>query len=286
MRFVLPIAVLGLWVSCSAAEEPIVTPKDGSLCLAWSRCRVRLDHFHFDTFVAHGDGKEEENSLDEETIAFVLQPDGTVGGLRMFGQELRRSLRASADKLQEDLLARREPIQARLKKLEAEREQLEAQLKQLEAQARRALRSLEQRRVEILRQEETRPGRGDSRAPAGGDKLDRILEKLEQLERGLDRLERGGGSSREEAGWLRGPGRMGRRPEPAPGPRRSAKTRPPLRVGFEGGGPPGRCFKQRFPEPISSVRTATILVGQGNFHGRTAKRRDHSLRATRKPRLR
>jgi CubicO group peptidase (beta-lactamase class C family) len=74
-----------------AYGKVIVTSKDGSLGLAWSRCRARLDHFHFDTFVAHGDGKEEENPLDEETIAFVLQPDGTVGGLRLFGQELGRA---------------------------------------------------------------------------------------------------------------------------------------------------------------------------------------------------
>jgi hypothetical protein len=98
-------------------------------------------------------------------------------------------LKASMDKLRADYLIRRDQLQVRLKKLEAEREKIHAELQELEARAQRDMDTLRQKQAEMARQQEIRPDQRKAPQQVGGDKLDRILEKLEQLERRLERLE-------------------------------------------------------------------------------------------------
>jgi CubicO group peptidase (beta-lactamase class C family) len=67
-----------------------VSLRDGALVLEWGRSKIKLEHFHYDTFVARQEKPEGRDPLDEQTAAFVLGPDGEVGTLRLLGQEFRR----------------------------------------------------------------------------------------------------------------------------------------------------------------------------------------------------
>jgi CubicO group peptidase (beta-lactamase class C family) len=64
--------------------------KDGALVLEWGRSKIKLEHFHYDTFVARQERPEGRDPLDNQTVSFVLRPDGEVGTLRLLGQEFRR----------------------------------------------------------------------------------------------------------------------------------------------------------------------------------------------------
>ncbi len=71
-------------------EEPAygivkITVEDGSLCLSWSSWKVKLQHYHFDTFEIKAAGE-----FAEELANFVLETDGSVGSLRFLGREFNR----------------------------------------------------------------------------------------------------------------------------------------------------------------------------------------------------
>jgi RNA polymerase sigma factor (sigma-70 family) len=105
------------------------------------------------------------------------------------------SLRDAIQKLdaeQKDLQAQREKLEAQQRALLAQREKLQAELITLKQEYQRQFEDLADMKVKITRQQEVnRQARKEARKPAGGDKLDQILEGLERLEKRLDRLERG-----------------------------------------------------------------------------------------------
>jgi CubicO group peptidase (beta-lactamase class C family) len=74
-----------------AYGEARVSLRDGALWLEWGRSKIKLEHFHYDTFVARQAQPEGRDALDNQTAAFVLRPDGEVGTLRLLGQEFRRA---------------------------------------------------------------------------------------------------------------------------------------------------------------------------------------------------
>jgi CubicO group peptidase (beta-lactamase class C family) len=75
----------------AAYGEAKVALRDGALFLEWGRSKIKLEHFHFDTFVARQGVPEGRDALDNQTAAFVLRPDGEVGTLRLLGQEFKRT---------------------------------------------------------------------------------------------------------------------------------------------------------------------------------------------------
>jgi len=81
----------------------------------------------------------------------------------------------------------------RLKVLQAQRQQLEADQKQLGDEMKKRVGQIDEMIVRIKQQQTAnRPNSRAVHKPAGGDKLDQILQHLERLEKRLDRLERGG----------------------------------------------------------------------------------------------
>jgi CubicO group peptidase (beta-lactamase class C family) len=62
-----------------------VVVKDGELRLSWSAWTAAMKHYHYDTFELKGPGR-----LGEELAVFVLKADGSVGSLRLLGQEFKR----------------------------------------------------------------------------------------------------------------------------------------------------------------------------------------------------
>jgi CubicO group peptidase (beta-lactamase class C family) len=75
----------------AAYGEAKVSLRDGALFLEWGRSKIKLEHFHFDTFVARQETPEGRDALDNQTAAFVLRLDGEVGTLRLLGQEFKRA---------------------------------------------------------------------------------------------------------------------------------------------------------------------------------------------------
>jgi CubicO group peptidase (beta-lactamase class C family) len=75
----------------AAYGEAKVSLRDGSLFLEWGLSKTKLEHFHYDTFVARQETPEGRDALDNMTAAFVLRPDGEVGTLRLLGQEFKRA---------------------------------------------------------------------------------------------------------------------------------------------------------------------------------------------------
>ncbi len=67
-----------------------VSLRDGALSLEWGRSKIKLEHFHYDTFVAREGRPEGRDALDGQTAEFVLRPDGEVGRLLLVGREFRR----------------------------------------------------------------------------------------------------------------------------------------------------------------------------------------------------
>jgi CubicO group peptidase (beta-lactamase class C family) len=74
-----------------AYGEAKVSLRDGALFLEWGRSKIKLEHFHFDTFVAREGTPDGRDALDDQTATFVLRPDGEVGTLRLIGQEFKRT---------------------------------------------------------------------------------------------------------------------------------------------------------------------------------------------------
>ena len=74
----------------STYEDPAygtatIALKDGELRLTWSTWAATLKHYHYDTFELKGPG-----ALGDELAVFVLKADGSVGSLRLLGQEFKR----------------------------------------------------------------------------------------------------------------------------------------------------------------------------------------------------
>jgi CubicO group peptidase (beta-lactamase class C family) len=75
-----------------AAYGPaMVSLKDGTLFLEWGRSKLRLAHFHYDTFILRPVNAAEHQPLDHEPAVFVLRADGVVDTLNLFGREFKRS---------------------------------------------------------------------------------------------------------------------------------------------------------------------------------------------------
>jgi CubicO group peptidase (beta-lactamase class C family) len=69
----------------AAYGKATVLLKDGDLRLSWSAWTATMKHFHHDTFELMGPGR-----LGDELVVFVLKADGSVGSLRLLGQEFKR----------------------------------------------------------------------------------------------------------------------------------------------------------------------------------------------------
>ncbi|HKB41699.1 MAG TPA: serine hydrolase, partial [Gemmataceae bacterium] len=67
-----------------------VSLEGDALLLAWSSWRLKLEHFHYDTFATPPPGR-----LGNQPATFTLGPDGTPSRLRFLGQEFRRTKRAA-----------------------------------------------------------------------------------------------------------------------------------------------------------------------------------------------
>jgi CubicO group peptidase (beta-lactamase class C family) len=74
-----------------AYGKATVTLRDGTLFLEWGKSKIKLEHFHYDTFVAREGVPEGRDALDNQTAAFTLRPDGEVGTLRLLGQDFKRA---------------------------------------------------------------------------------------------------------------------------------------------------------------------------------------------------
>ena len=62
-----------------------VTLENGALALAWSSFKVKLEHFHFDTFVVR------EDRLENEQISFTLGADGEVTTMKLLDVEFKKA---------------------------------------------------------------------------------------------------------------------------------------------------------------------------------------------------
>jgi CubicO group peptidase (beta-lactamase class C family) len=73
-----------------AYGEAKVSLRQKDLFLEWGRSNIRLEHFHYDTFVARQKSPDDRDPLDNDTATFVLGSDGEVSTLRLLGQEFKR----------------------------------------------------------------------------------------------------------------------------------------------------------------------------------------------------
>jgi CubicO group peptidase (beta-lactamase class C family) len=74
-----------------AAYGPIRIVLEGDrLTLAWGRVKVRLEHFHYDTFLCRTDPAGEWRSFDNDQVVFQLDAGGTVGTVRFLDRDFRR----------------------------------------------------------------------------------------------------------------------------------------------------------------------------------------------------
>jgi RNA polymerase sigma-70 factor (ECF subfamily) len=110
----------------------------------------------------------------------------TVGsGLR----EGQSSLKEMLGQLEEKAAQVRKQFEQQRQAVQGQLKMLEAQLKTLDEQERKVLSDLRRQRDEWVRQQRTAPP--PKQQGAGGDKLDRILERLDQIEKRLNRIEQG-----------------------------------------------------------------------------------------------
>jgi CubicO group peptidase (beta-lactamase class C family) len=73
-----------------AYEEPAygkasIVLENGQLLVQWSSYKLKLDHFHYDTFTAKGEG-----ILENRPLVFILGADGTVERMTFLDQEFKR----------------------------------------------------------------------------------------------------------------------------------------------------------------------------------------------------
>ncbi len=66
-----------------------ITLENGALALAWSNFKVKLEHFHFDTFLVR------ENRLENEQISFTLGADGEVRTMKLLDVEFKKVMPAA-----------------------------------------------------------------------------------------------------------------------------------------------------------------------------------------------
>jgi CubicO group peptidase (beta-lactamase class C family) len=68
-----------------------VSLRDGELFLEWGRSRIKLEHFHYDTFKATDGTTDGRDPLEGDLAQFQLGPDGDVATLKLLGREFKRS---------------------------------------------------------------------------------------------------------------------------------------------------------------------------------------------------
>jgi CubicO group peptidase (beta-lactamase class C family) len=73
-----------------AYGEATITREDGGLVLRWSSFRLRLEHYHFETFTARGEGL-----VAGRPAVFRLGADGEVAGMRFLGRNFTRKRTAA-----------------------------------------------------------------------------------------------------------------------------------------------------------------------------------------------
>lgn len=108
----------------------------------------------------------------------------------LYAENIRQAAKAFRPKPEEkEALTRPAEMQAKVRQqFERRRQALMEEMKKLEAEEGETLAKLEAEARELRRQQ-NRPASGQP--PQGGDKVDRILERLDRIERRLERLERG-----------------------------------------------------------------------------------------------
>jgi hypothetical protein len=67
------------------AYGTLAVSEDTGLVLNWSSFKLKLEHFHFDTFTARGDPL-----MDNQLLTFGLGSDATVQRLTFLDQEFKR----------------------------------------------------------------------------------------------------------------------------------------------------------------------------------------------------
>jgi CubicO group peptidase (beta-lactamase class C family) len=75
----------------AAYGAAVVSVKEDALRLKWGQHAVRLEHFHYDTFLTRKENPKERNPLDDNLVLFRLDADGTVASLTLLGREFRRA---------------------------------------------------------------------------------------------------------------------------------------------------------------------------------------------------
>jgi CubicO group peptidase (beta-lactamase class C family) len=83
-------AYVGTYAEPAYGELAVGAVGAGTLELRWSSLRVRLEHFHYDTFTAREDDPDVENPLDGLTAVFHLRADGQVGEIEFLRRHFRR----------------------------------------------------------------------------------------------------------------------------------------------------------------------------------------------------
>jgi hypothetical protein len=73
-----------------AYEEPAygkasVVLENGNLLVQWSNFKIRLEHYHYDTFTTHGDPL-----VDNQLLSFTLGTDGEVEKMNFLSQDFRK----------------------------------------------------------------------------------------------------------------------------------------------------------------------------------------------------
>jgi CubicO group peptidase (beta-lactamase class C family) len=67
-----------------------LTLHDGKLILGWGKWKYRLEHFHYDTFMARVEPPEQTRQVDRVAVRFVLEPDGEVGSVHFQSRRFER----------------------------------------------------------------------------------------------------------------------------------------------------------------------------------------------------
>jgi CubicO group peptidase (beta-lactamase class C family) len=85
----------GLTAYVGAYEEPAygkveLSLENDALVLNWSSYRLKLEHFHYDTFTGKAGQDKDTNPLDDQKVVFQLGADGDVASLKFLGQEFKK----------------------------------------------------------------------------------------------------------------------------------------------------------------------------------------------------
>jgi RNA polymerase sigma factor (sigma-70 family) len=136
---------------------------------------------------------EEAARRDAEKRAYaarIQQAQEAIGRAVGSGsRDVQASLKEMLAQVEERAAQVRKQFDQQRQAVQAQVKLLEAQLKSLDEQERKVLTDLRRQRDDWVRQQRTAPPA--KQQGAGGDKLDRILERLDQIEKRLDRIEQG-----------------------------------------------------------------------------------------------